>query len=131
MRQVLRAAAVALALCLAACSKVDENLKPVDLVKFDASVTLKKRWSQSIGAGHDRFYNRFRVAVQGEHLFAADDKGGVFALNASNGKTLWKTQLDTAIGGAVGASPSSVLVGTLKGEVIALDASNGKERWRA
>lgn len=131
MRQVLKAAAVVLALCLAACSKVDENLKPVDLVKFDASVTLKKRWSQSIGAGHDRFYNRFRVAVQGDQLFAADDKGGVFALNASNGKTLWKTQLDTAIGGAVGASPSSVLVGTLKGEVIALDASNGKERWRA
>ncbi|MFO1368367.1 MAG: outer membrane protein assembly factor BamB [Marinagarivorans sp.] len=131
MIKMCKAALLVMAFSLTACSKVDENLKPVDLVKFDASVTLKKRWSQSIGAGHERFYNRFRVAVQGDHLFAADDKGGVFALNASNGKTLWKTQLDTAIGGAVGASSSSVLVGTLKGEVIALDASNGKERWRA
>ncbi|HEY6528557.1 MAG TPA: outer membrane protein assembly factor BamB [Cellvibrionaceae bacterium] len=130
MIQGIRIAIVALALCLCACSKVDENLKPVDLVKFEPSVSLKKRWSQSIGAGHDRFYNRFRVALQGDRLFAADDKGGVFALNASNGKVVWKTHLDTAIGGAVGASPSSVLVGTLKGEVIALDANTGKERWR-
>ncbi|MEY4591004.1 MAG: hypothetical protein RL497_3080 [Pseudomonadota bacterium] len=131
MMSVVRLAALALALGLAACSKVDENLKPVDLVKFEPSVNLKKQWSQSIGSGHDRFYNRFRVAVQGNQLFAADDKGGVFALNADNGKTLWKTHLKTAIGGAVGASSNSVLVGTLKGEVIALDASNGRERWRA
>jgi outer membrane protein assembly factor BamB len=131
MKQLMRFALAALVFGLCACSKVDENLKPVSLEKFDASAVLKKRWSQSIGAGHDRFYNRFRVAVQGSQLFAADDKGGVFALNASNGKTLWKTQLNTSLGGAVGASPSSVLVGTLKGEVISLDAATGKERWRA
>lgn len=131
MIQMMRIVFAALLLGLSACSKVDENLKPVELEKFDASVNVKKRWSQSIGAGHDRFYNRFRVAVQGSQLFAADDKGGVFALNASTGKTIWKAELKTSIGGAVGASSTSVLVGTLKGEVISLDAATGKERWRA
>lgn len=131
MSQLMRFGIAVLLLGLAACSKVDENLKPVDLKKFDASVQLKKLWSQSIGAGHDRFYNRFRVAFQADRLYAADDQGGIFALDAKTGKTIWKSQLKTDLGGAVGATPSSVLVGTLKGEVICLDASNGKERWRA
>ena len=39
--KMCKAALLVMAFSLTACSKVDENLKPVDLVKFDASVTLK------------------------------------------------------------------------------------------
>jgi outer membrane protein assembly factor BamB len=132
MSRLLRALCIAgLAALVGACSKVDENLKPVELVKFEPSVKLKKRWSQSIGTGHDSFYNRFRVAHVGDNLYAADEEGLVFSLDSKTGKKRWKQDLDIPLGGAVGASESFVLVGTPKGEVIALNAADGKTLWRA
>lgn len=131
MKFILRALSLAVALSLAACAKVDENLKPVELVKFQETVKLKKIWSHSVGAGHDRFYNRFRVAALNDRLYAADEKGLVTALDAAKGKSLWTHKLDLGIGGAVGAGGDLVLVGSQKGDVIALNANDGQERWRA
>lgn len=130
MKAVLRLLGVLGLLSLASCAKIDEDLKPVELEKFTATVTLKRQWSESIGSGQDAFYNRFRVASIDNTLFAADAEGVVKALDATTGKPLWQKKLSKSLGGAVGAGGQLVVVGSLKGEVVALNAQTGEEVWQ-
>lgn len=126
------AAVLALAVLAVGCSSNDKKeLPPAELVKFDAEVSLKKVWSQSIGEGQGDGYTMLVPAVDGDRLFAADVEGLVYSLDRLTGKVLWKQKLKTPVSGAIGAGYGLVALGTLKGEVIVLDAENGEEKWRA
>ena len=135
MHKVMRwktAAVLSLAVLAAGCSSNSKKeLPPAELPKFEAEVSFKKVWSQSIGDGQGETYNMLVPVVEGERIFVADVKGQVYALDRESGKTLWRNKLKTDVSGAVGAGYGLVLVGTLKGDVIALDSETGEEKWRA
>jgi eukaryotic-like serine/threonine-protein kinase len=53
----------------------------------------------------------------------------LLALDARNGRELWKTNVKFNIFGNCALSPSMVYVGTIWGRVLALDAKTGAVRW--
>ncbi|MDQ1362836.1 MAG: outer membrane protein YfgL, lipoprotein component of the protein assembly complex, partial [Pseudomonadota bacterium] len=59
----------------------------------------------------------------------ADRDGYVMAVNAENGKVIWRTDLDVIISGGVGGTADYHVVATRDGEVIALN-STGEMVWR-
>lgn len=108
----------------------DNTEPPTPLTEIDATVRLDKRWGVDIGVGYDEQFINLRPAVEGEHLFAADRKGRVVALDADSGKELWETRTGAMLAAGPGVGEGMVVVGSSDGEVIVLDADSGEIRWR-
>lgn len=121
------------AFLVTACSSSEKKAQqPLPLEKITQEVKLHKEWSTSIGSGQGKLWNKLVPAIDGGHIYAADARGLVVALDRYEGKKQWQRKLkNVEISGAVGASDGLVVVGTLAGEVIALDANNGEELWRS
>jgi len=122
----------------------EEELEPVKLTRFDATVELDKVWSASIGRGLGRKYLRIRPAIGADRVFAADGYGVVEARDRFTGKRVWEVEIGDVgrsfnffdrrdpsfVTGSVGFAHGNVLIGTTAGEVVALSAVDGHEVWR-
>lgn len=108
----------------------EEEDPPADLVKFKATLKIKKAWSNGIGDGSEHLRLALNVATDGSHVYAATHDGRVAMFEAVKGKRKWlrKTKLELSAGPAIGEGV--VLLGSSDGDVIALDANDGTERWR-
>jgi outer membrane protein assembly factor BamB len=69
------------------------------------------------------------VAFDGGKVFATTGFGDVFALNASNGKRLWKTNLGVPIVNAPVATAGRVFVSTQDNHFYALAEADGRKLW--
>lgn len=136
MKISLRAAAILLtALFVSSCgvfgSDDDKELEPVELVKIDTKVNIKRLWSVKVG-GDAEF---LRVALQpvgdGNRIYAASRDGNVVALHPETGKAFWRTKLEMELSAGPGVGEGLVVVGAADGMLVALDAESGLERWRA
>lgn len=120
-----------LALCVVAgCSKVKENLKPVELQPFTASEKFKKVWVKPVTSGQDARYQRLQPLLRGETVYVAGINGDVIALGLAKGKKQWSVELDGELSGGVGYAPGTLLLGTLQGELVAISDTDGSEKWR-
>jgi outer membrane protein assembly factor BamB len=136
-RNLQRLAVLALALCLGGCSTIkgwfdsddDEINQPAELVDFQQTVEIKKRWSVGIGNGQGKGFYKIQPVISGDRIYAAAADGELKAIDRERGKTLWKTDLDTGLSGGVGYYDGSLLLGTSEGFVLRLDAANGEELW--
>jgi len=108
----------------------DTTEPPAELTSFDETLSVDRLWSAGIG-GTDEFYLKLRPVVDGNHVFAANYKGDVYAFDAVSGDRIWDVDLDKRISGGVGAAEDIVLVGTTDAEVIALEQQTGAVRWLA
>jgi outer membrane protein assembly factor BamB len=127
-----------LLLLLGGCTTVsgwlvgEDNAEPPSpLEAFQAERSVTTLWSTDVGDGVDDQAIRLLPAVGGGRVYMADANGLVMALNAENGREVWRRDLDASVSGGVGLGEGLVLVGTADAEVIALDAGDGNERWRA
>jgi len=125
-------------LLLASCSMFgflsrdkDETLEPAALTDHPQEVTLRRLWSTNIGSGQGDKFNRLKPAVAGDRVFAAANNGNVVAVNAENGRQLWRQRLDYPITGGVGYGNGLVVVGSEDAEVIALSADTGEVLWES
>lgn len=131
---------------LSACANVQEHLQPAELQAFERQGEFVSEWERVLGVGQDERYARLQPTLVDGILYVADVNGTVAAVNAENGRRLWRTRLrneagrsflgitwgnNVEIGGAVGVGGDLVLVGTLDGYVIALDKESGEEQWRS
>lgn len=123
------------ALSLVACDSNDPKaleMKPAELVKFEATAKLKKVWSKSAGSGQDKPFSRLVIAFDGRgSVYTAGVHGDVHAFEAATGKRLWKVDIDATISGGVGVGDGLVLVGTDDGVLQAMDAETGEFKWQA
>lgn len=129
-RSVVLAALLSTLLACGSNDAKDELVEPAELVKFKASVKLKRLWSRDIGKGQGKKYNRLQAAIDGDAIYVVDEDGDVLALDRGKGKKLWKQDVDAAVTGGVGVGDDLVLVGTPNGEVIALNQQDGEILWR-
>ncbi|MDA9687364.1 outer membrane protein assembly factor BamB [bacterium] len=107
----------------------DAAITPAELVKFKQQVTIKREWSAKVGSGNQDFRNSLRPTADTERVYAADHEGTVTALNISNGKKVWKVELDVQVSGGVGYGAGLVMIGTIEGKVYALEADTGAVLW--
>jgi len=126
----LRGIAVALAFTLlAACDKDKDVEPPAELVDFTESAKIERAWTVSLGGGDEVMRGGLAPAADGERVFLAGREGDVLAVQAQNGRTLWRVKTRAELTGGPGAGAGVVAVGTADGEVIALDAVTGSRRW--
>lgn len=86
----------------------------------------RSAWSLAVGKAGSA---SFSPAIVGNAVFVADQKGGVYRIEA--GRTVWKIDAGQALSAGVGADIHMVVVGTAKGGVLAFDADTGKPLWQA
>ena len=115
---------------LAACSKEKDVEPPAKLIDFNATLAVERLWSLRTG-GDEVLRLALAPVSDGERVFVAGSSGDVTAASLANGRSLWRTRLDTAVSAGPAQGEGLVTVGTPKGMVIALDAETGAERWRS
>lgn len=126
--------ATALAVMISGCSfwgDSEEEIRPNELVSFEAEKSVSVLWSTDIGEGFGNKYHQVRPAIWEGRIFASDSEGRVQALNREDGSELWETELEIKLSGGVGAGFGTVVVTAESGEVIALSETDGQEVWRA
>lgn len=125
------AASAAITALLAGCaSDVEPRFKPKELQSISASTQVEERWSESVGKGLGNATYPIEPALDGNTLFAADERGLVEALNTSNGDTRWEIELDNPVSSGLTAREGVLYLATRNGQVVAIDQSNGKVKWR-
>lgn len=124
------------------------NLQPPKaLVEFTPSVSVTRIWTTRIGDGPGDSGVRLQPAYADGKLYLISTDGKLEALDAANGKVLWKRSThmgdgiwpfrrkkpgpDARYAGGPTVVGNLLMVGTLKGHLMAYDAATGKERWSA
>jgi outer membrane protein assembly factor BamB len=132
MRLLLPVGLAAL-LIAAGCSKDKDVEPPATLVKFPATLPVKKLWSEGVGGGKKQMVLRLGLgpAVDAGIVFAASHKGELLATSLDTGRHLWAKKLKIPISAGPGAGSGIVVVGSSKGAVVALDGATGRELWRS
>jgi outer membrane protein assembly factor BamB len=120
-------------LIAAGCSKDKDVEPPATLVKFPATLPVKKLWGEGVGGGKKQLVLRLGLgpAVDNGVVFAASHKGEVLATSLETGRHLWVKKLKIPISAGPGAAAGMVVVGSSKGAVVALDGATGRELWRS
>src|SRR5699024_7918321 len=118
---------------LAGCAGKQEETRysPKELQRFEASAELKRDWRQRAGRGLGRAAYPISPALDGETIFAADERGRVMAFAADSGQQRWQTDLDVGVSSGLSAVAGHVYLGTRNGEVLALNQDNGDIDWSA
>src|SRR5882757_3196364 len=132
MRSLLPLGLAAL-LIAAGCSKDKDVEPPATLVKFPATLPVKKLWSEGVGGGKKQLVLRLGLgpAVDNGVVFAASHKGEVLAASLETGRHLWVKNLKVPISAGPGAGAGLVVVGSSKGVIVTLDGATGRELWRS
>lgn len=124
-----------LALTLQGCSffgdEKDIELKPAELISFDAKIKVKRAWSADLGDGAEFSRVALQPAGDGNRIYAASHDGNVTAFDPDSGDRIWRSELDLELTSGPGVGDGLVVVTTADGFIIALSASDGGERWRA
>ena len=117
-----------------------------DVVKMSPLPTVENQfspstsWSTSVGGGIGDFYSNLHPAIADGVVYAADRKGTVKAVNASDGKEVWSVNLaekdgwfsrvPALLSGGLTVSGGHVYVGSEKAQAYALNTSDGSVAWQ-
>src|SRR5271168_2225003 len=120
-------------LIAAGCSKDKDVEPPAVLVKFPATLPVKKLWGEGVGGGKKQLVLRLGLgpAIDNGVVFAASHKGELIALSLDSGHQIWIKKLKLPLSAGPGAGSGLVVVGTSKGTIVALDGATGRELWRS
>ena len=86
-------------LIAAGCSKDKDVEPPAVLVKFPATLPVKKLWSEGVGGGKKQMVLRLGLGpvVDNGVVFAASHKGEVLAASLDTGRHIWVKNLKLPI----------------------------------
>jgi outer membrane assembly lipoprotein YfgL len=131
--------ALATAAALAACSNLSEGTswnafnpmnwfsdkpKPAELENITPKLAGRLVWSAKVdGVGFPLI-----IAVNGNTFTAAGNDGSVVALNADDGRELWRANVGDRIAAGVGSDGRYAAVVTRNNELVVLEA--GAVKWR-
>jgi outer membrane protein assembly factor BamB len=132
MRLLLPLSLAAL-LIAAGCSKDKDVEPPAVLVKFPATLPVKKLWSEGVGGGKKQLVLRLGLGPAADKglVFAASHKGEVLAVSLDTGRHVWVKKLKIPISAGPAAALGMVVVGSSKGDIVAMDGATGRQLWRS
>jgi len=109
----------------------DNSDPPTPLVEIETLSEVIELWSKNTGKGSSKHFLKLTPAhIQGK-VFVADIRGNLEGIDASSGKTLWKSDADLTITGGPGASEKLTMIGSDEGDVLAYTSETGKLMWQA
>ena len=109
----------------------EEAGDPAPLVEFEESLQVEKIWSTSVGDGMGKQGLGMAPVFSSGRLYAADHKGRLVVVDASNGNKIWEQKTKQAFSGGPGLDDKNIYMGTIDGRVIAYDRESGVELWNA
>jgi outer membrane protein assembly factor BamB len=120
-------------LIAAGCSKDKDVEPPAVLVKFPATLAVKKLWSEGVGGGKKQLVLRLGLGPAADNglVFAASHKGEVLGVSLDTGRHVWVKKLKIPISAGPAAGLGMVVVGSSKGDIVAMDGATGRQLWRA
>jgi len=121
--RLLAAIATAALMALAGCASTDKP-KPTPLESFTPQLAGHEAWKQRI----DGVQFPLSVAVSPGVFTVAGNDGTVLALQADNGRELWRGSVGAKLGAGIGSDGRFVAVVTRDGELVTLEA--GRVLWR-
>jgi len=92
---------------------------------------IRTLWKTRVGKGTDKRALNLVPAVSGGRVYAADARGRIEALSASDGRTLWQRDTGLPLSGGPDVSDDHLAIGSLDGDVLLLSIRDGAQRWRA
>ena len=118
----------------------EDVVKMSPLPTVENQFTPNKVWSTSVGDGIGDFYSNLHPAASAGTVYAADRRGTVKAVNADDGKELWKVSLTEKTGffsrnlpallsGGLTVDGSHIFIGSEKAKVYALNTNDGSVAW--
>ena len=107
----------------------DESLLPAELIEFVESVDVDERWKASVGKGHEGLGIALHPTTDGETVYAASFNGNVLAVNANNGRKIWKQSFDFSFTAGPTYKDGTLVLGTNNGELINIDSMTGEILW--
>lgn len=126
-----RVAAVIVAVCasslLASCGLLfpDKNKpEPKELVPVKPTIAGRVVWTSSTADVEFPL----SVAVNGNTFTVAASDGSVFALDAAQGREVWRADAKSSLSAGVGSDGRFAAVVTREGQVVVFEG--GRERWR-
>lgn len=118
----------------------DDVVEKSALPKVENQFKVQQRWSTSVGNGVGDVYSYLRPAYLNGVIYAADRDGTVKAMNADNGKQIWKVDLADRTGflsseaamlsGGITADDGVLYLASEKAQLYALNANDGSVIWR-
>lgn len=115
---------LAVLVTLGACSSSPDKPRPSELPPVAALMGTRLVWSVQVGAAQGAVVPR----AVGERVFVAGAGGSVAALDAENGRDLWRVNLNTPLAAGIGTDGETAAVITQNNELVAMAA--GQELWR-
>ena len=98
---------------------------PLPAYQSIATATVKLKVALGVKGGEN-----FAPAVLANVIYASSPDGTIVSVDPATGRQRWQIKADRPLQAGVGASLTTVAVGTQKGEVLAFD-NNGKALWQA
>lgn len=108
----------------------DEELQPTELLDFEETLQVRRLWTTRVGKGSEFLRLSLTPVGDGTRIYAASFDGNVVALDPDNGRSVWRTQLETELTAGPGLGDELLVVTSRDGDVICLSAENGVELWR-
>ncbi len=126
-------AALVLGLFVTACAGLggpglDEE-RPTELDYIEDELPVELIWQRDLGRGVGDLLMDHQLVLEDDVLYAALPGGRVWAVNADNGRRVWRRDLERYIVGGPGTGEGLVMLGTADGYVVALERGSGRERW--
>ena len=122
LRRVIKLAAVAAVVSLAACGS--SRPKPAEAVPVQVLQDIRTAWSVSVGEVNFPLV----VSARDDRVAVANSQGVVAVLDAKTGQDVWRLNLGQAIAAGVGSDGQQVAVVTRNNELVTLQ--DGKVQWR-
>lgn len=118
-----------------------------DVVKISPPPTVENQftpqilWRSSVGSGSGDYYINLRPGWWNNRVYAADRKGTVQALDASNGKKIWSVSLaekgkwlsghqGAMLSGGITVDGDHLYLGSENARVFALNTTDGSVQWK-
>jgi len=107
----------------------DESLLPAELIEFTETIDVDQQWKASVGKGHEGLGIALNPTTDGETVYAASFNGNVIAINANNGRKIWKQSFDFSFTAGPTYKDGILVLGTNNGELINIDSMTGEILW--
>lgn len=104
---------------------------PSPLPSLSPEAEFVVQWRQDVGRGSDGRRLRLVPALSDGRLYTADARGQVTAIQAADGRLVWRRDLQRPFSGGPDAHGDRLVIGSTKGELLALTTGDGSELWRA
>lgn len=133
VRFFILAAALLPVFAPSAQAKKEWTLRGERRYKPENRKVLKVAWSRALKTGKPskRFYPETSQPVESEGVIYVGTQGGYFyAVDAAEGRVLWKFENGEPIASAAGVADGRVVFSDLEGRVTCLTTANGELAWR-